>query len=219
MQEYQINNNLNIASTIDTVTNTTLNNWGPYILNSSVDKKFSKKLLEEGNKISEQYGVKKNLASRISRVRKFNDELWISEGLIPYVNEWLEGWNNFSRKSFYPKDANLSSVWINYQEAGEHNPEHIHSSADLSFVIFLKIPKEIEIEFNNFHVIKDHAFYPPGSIFFNYGEYHRLAVGGRYLCPKENSILMWPGYLRHGVTPFDFMGTRISVAGNISFLD
>ena len=89
MQEYQINNNLNIASTIDTVTNTTLNNWGPYILNTSIDKKFTKKLLEEGNKISKQYGVKKNLASRINRVRKFNDELWISEGLIPYVNEWL----------------------------------------------------------------------------------------------------------------------------------
>ena len=91
MQEYQINNNLNIANTIDKVTNTSLNNWVPYILNTSVDKKFTKKLLEEGNKISEQYEVKKNLASRISSVRKFNDELWISEGLIPYVNEWLEG--------------------------------------------------------------------------------------------------------------------------------
>ena len=219
MQEYQSNNNLNIDSTIEKVTNATLNNWGPYILNASVDKKFTKKLLEEGSKIPEQYGVKKNLAGRISAVRKFNDELWISESLIPYVNQWLEGWNNFSRKSFYPKDANLSSVCINYQEAGEHKPEHIHSSNDLSFVIYLKVPKEIEIEFNNFHANKDLVFYPPGSIFFNHGEYHRFAVCGRYLCPKENSILMWPGYLRHGITPFEFMGTRISVTGNINFLD
>ena len=81
----------------------------------------------------------------------------------------------------------------------------------------MKVPKEIE--FNNFHVIKDQAFYPPASIFINYGEYHRLALGGLYLCPKENSILTWSGYLRHGVTPFYFMGTRISLAGNISFLD
>ena len=108
--------------------------------------------------------------------------------LIPFVNEWLEGWNNFSRKTFYPKDTNLSSVWINYQEVGKHNAGHIHLSADLSFVIYLKVPKEIE--FNNFHVIKDHALYFFGSIFFNYGEYHRLTVGGRYLCPKENSISM-----------------------------
>ena len=57
------------------------------------------------------------------------------------------------------------------------------------------------------------------AVFFNYGEYHRLALGGRYLYPKENSILMWLSYLRHGVTPFDFMGTRILLAGNISFLD
>ena len=154
MQEYQSNNNLNIDSTIEKVTNATLNNWGPYILNTSVDKKFTKKLLEEGSKIPEQYGVKKNLADRISTVRKFNDELWISESLIPYVNQWLEGWNNFSRKSFYPKDANLSSVCINYQEAGEHKPEHIHSSTDLSFAIYLKVPKEIEIEFNNLMLIK-----------------------------------------------------------------
>ena len=91
MQEYQSNNNFNVDSTIEKVTNATMNNWGPYILNTSVDKKFTKKLLKEGSKIPEQYGVKKNLASRISSVRKFNDELWISEGLIPYVNEWLEG--------------------------------------------------------------------------------------------------------------------------------
>ena len=48
---------------IDKVTNTSLNNWVPYISNISVDKKFTKKLLEEGNKISQQNVVKKNLAS------------------------------------------------------------------------------------------------------------------------------------------------------------
>ena len=59
MQEYQSNNNLNIDNTIEKVTNATLNNWGPYILNTSVDKKFIKKLLEEGSKITEQFGVKR----------------------------------------------------------------------------------------------------------------------------------------------------------------
>ena len=45
MQENNINNNLNIGSTIYKVTNSTLNNWSPYILNTFVDKKFTKKLL------------------------------------------------------------------------------------------------------------------------------------------------------------------------------
>ena len=49
MQKYHSNNNLNIDSTIEKVTNATLNNWGPYILNTSVDKKLQK-LLEEGSK-------------------------------------------------------------------------------------------------------------------------------------------------------------------------
>ena len=59
MQEYQINNNLNIASTIDTVTNTTLNNWGLYILNTSIDKKLTKKLLEEGKKFLKNRELKR----------------------------------------------------------------------------------------------------------------------------------------------------------------
>ena len=59
MQEYQINNNLNIASTIDKVTNTTLNNWGLYILNTSIDKKLTKKLLEEGKKFLKNRELKR----------------------------------------------------------------------------------------------------------------------------------------------------------------
>ena len=130
-------------------------------------------------------------------------DLWRPNSLCKWIARRL--WNNFSRKSFYPKDANLSSVWINYQEVGEHNPEHIHSSADLSFVIYLKVPKEIE--FNNFHVIKDHAFYPPGIISFNYCEYHHLAVSGRYLSAKET--LFWCGRLfEKWINSFWFYGYK-----------
>ena len=42
MQEYHSNNNLNIDSTIEKVTNATLNNWDTYILNTSVDKNSQK---------------------------------------------------------------------------------------------------------------------------------------------------------------------------------
>ena len=43
--------------------------------------------------------------------------------------------NNF-QEEFLSKDANLSSVCINYQEAGEHKPEHIHSSTHFFRNIF-----------------------------------------------------------------------------------
>ena len=42
MQEYQSNNNFNVDSTIEKVTNATLNKWDPYILNTSVDKNSQK---------------------------------------------------------------------------------------------------------------------------------------------------------------------------------
>lgn len=198
---------------------THINYWGPYILMSEINKIFANKLLTEGKKLTIETDNKRRLASRIDKVRSYKEETWISEGLIPYVNGWLKGWNKFSNQNYEPQSAKLSAIWINFQEAGEPNPEHIHGDADLSFVIYLDIPDEIIYEYENFLYNRKNRSCPPGSIFFNYGEYNRFAVGGRNICPKENTILIWPSYLRHGVAPFEFKGTRISVAGNILFLD
>ena len=113
----------------------------------------------------------------------------------------------------------LEEIWINFQKAGESNPEHVHEGSDLSFVIYLKVPQQIRADADRFLSNRLHKGAPPGSILFKYGEYRDFAVDGRVLCPQENTILMWPSYLRHGVTPFDCDEIRISVAGNIKFLD
>ena len=74
----------------------------------------------------------------------------------------------------------------------------MHGDADLSFVIYLKVPQHIE-DYYSFLLDKTHTGSPPGSITFKYGEYHDFAVAGKYICPRENTILMWPSYLRHAV--------------------
>ena len=195
------------------------NSMGPYILHSHIEDSFAKKLYEEGKKIPKKNDASKFLASRIKKVRNYNIEEWLTQGLLPYINKWIDGWNKFSKSNYYPPNAVLKSIWINFQNAGETNAEHSHPNADLSFVIYLKIPETISNNYKNFLSNPSHTGAPPGSIFFKYGEYQRLAVDGRVICPTEKSILMWPGYLRHGVQPFTCEGIRISVAGNISFLD
>ena len=198
---------------------TPINWWGPYILYSKINKKITKKLLEEGNKLKPENDAKRSLASNIDRVRKYQEKEWIAEALLPYTNRWVDGWNKFSGRNFNPNNAHLSSVWINFQEAGESNPEHIHGDTDLSFVIYLKVPQVIREEYETFLRDKKHSGTPPGSIGFSYGEYQPFAVGGRNICPKEDSILMFPSKLRHGVPAFNSNAIRISVAGNILFLD
>ena len=93
-----------------------------------------------------------------------------------------------------------------------------HVKKDINELV-LNIPKSISNNYKIFLSNPSHTGAPPGSIFFKYGEYQRLAVDGRVICPTEKSILMWPGYLRHGVQPFTGEGIRVSVAGNISFID
>ena len=196
-----------------------INWWGPYILYSEINKNITKRLYEEGKKLTPRNDAKRNLASRIDRVRYYSDTQWIAEALLPYTNKWVDGWNKFSSENFRPNNASLASIWINFQKAGETNPEHTHGGADLSFVIYLKVPEAIKLEYENFNKNKTHTGNPPGSLSFKYGEYQPYTVGGRNICPREDSIIIFPSRLRHYVSAHECSETRVSVAGNIVFLD
>ena len=132
---------------------------------------------------------------------------------------WVDGWNFFSNAGFSAKTASLESIWINFQNAGDFNPEHTHGGADLSFVIYLKIPEIIRSSYESFSKNPKNRDCPPGAINFSYGEYNKFAVNGRHICPEENMIFMFPSFVRHQVAAFYDDAQRISVAGNITFLD
>mgnify|MGYP003321597243 CR=1 FL=1 len=57
----------------------------------------------------------------------------------------------------------LVDMWINYMKPGDFNPSHTHAE-DLSFVIFLDVPKELDKDILEF-VGTSRA---PGSFCFNY---------------------------------------------------
>lgn len=195
-----------------------INYWGPYILYQHVDKSFCEKLLDEGQKLTQKDDCSETLVGQINKQLKYKIEPWVSNGIVPYVNMWVNGWNSFSEMGFKADSASLEAIWINFQNPGDYNPEHTHGGADLSFVMYLQVPKSIKVSYDKHSINPKNRDCPPGSISFRYGEYNKFAVSGRSLCPKENTIYMFPSYLRHQVAAFFDEGVRISVAGNIVFL-
>lgn len=108
-----------------------------------------------------------------------------------------------------------NQIWVNHQRKHEVNPPHCHSG-DMSYVIFVKIPYDLDDEFNE---------YPDGTLrnqsMFNFlysnivGEIQSMpmAVSKEW----EGSALLFPSNLNHYVMPFVTSDdVRITIAGNVS---
>ena len=184
--------------------------WGPYLICVDMDPVFCKKLLKQSKSLKVKHN--KHLAGQIQHERLFDwkKNPWIQEGLQVYIDTWIEGFKHFTQKFYFNPNPKITSLWVNHQKAGEYNPVHIHTGADLSFVIWLKVPKEILRE------PRPTTAVPPGWISFVYGEHHWASNSAKHFEPHENKMLIFPASLRHEVMSFKSKVTRISVAGNIS---
>jgi hypothetical protein len=121
-----------------------------------------------------------------------------------------------SQKFDVPMESN---VWVNFQKKYEFNPPHIHNNGLLSFVIWLKLPFNIEDEDTQPHVINSTI---PAAGRFNFFVNNPNSTGGVHIVSipadkkLEGTMVIFPVWLMHSVNPFytsdDY---RISVAGNI----
>ena len=112
------------------------------------------------------------------------------------------------------KGYSLQSLWVNYMKAGDYNPRHVHTG-DLSFVIFLDVPKKLKAENLKFEGKSS----GPGTITFTYGESNRpfWATCSRSIFPQTGEMYIFPALLNHYVHPFKTKNiTRISVSGNVN---
>lgn len=184
--------------------------WGPYLAAMDADPVFCKRLLKHSKTLKTKYN--KKLAGQIKHERLFDwkKNPWIQEGFQIYVDTWIEGFKHFTQKFDFKPNPKISSLWVNYQKSGEYNPVHIHTEADLSFVLWLKVPKKILRE------PRPTTAVPPGWISFLYGEDGWGLNTAKHYEPKENKILIFPATLRHEVMSFKSKVTRISVAGNLT---
>jgi hypothetical protein len=116
------------------------------------------------------------------------------------------------------KGYSLDSYWVNFQKKHEYNPLHQHGGV-FSFVIWLKIPFDIEEELN--YANSKNAVTRRNSTFaFQYTDI--LGASSDYIIPVdktyEGKMIFFPAKLWHCVCPFYTSDEeRISVSGNLFF--
>ena len=176
-------------------------NVSEWLLNNIPDRKFNDGL---AGQINEEYGYDTR--------PQFIDEFILKKIENPIIQYHL-GKVKIIKE---PKLA-LQNLWINLQKKHEFNPLHNHT-AILSFIIFLKVPYNLDDEMK---VFPQASCEPMASklsfiVFDSLGEISELNVPVDK--SFENRMIMFPAKLQHLVYPFytsdDY---RITCSGNISY--
>jgi hypothetical protein len=164
----------------------------------STGKKYNKELV--GN-IEHEYQLSK---SRVI-VEKFMDTV---------AKEYFK--QNTHLGIFNPRAFHLHSIWANFQKKNEYNPLHNHFGA-LSFVIWIKVPFDIENEFAQAGQ-KDAILKTAGCFELAYTDALGQVSLQLFKVDKtfEGKMLVFPSQVKHAVHPFTTSDEyRVSVSGNL----
>ena len=113
-------------------------------------------------------------------------------------------------------DLRLRQCWVNYMKKHEFNPLHNHSGL-YSFVVFVKIPFDLEEEFRSSRTRNPNQRYPGCFSFYatnGIGEIvpHVIEADKGW----EQTIMLFPSITHHQVYPFytsdDY---RVTISGNL----
>lgn len=113
----------------------------------------------------------------------------------------------------------IKSVWLNLQQKNEFNPVHVHD-ADLSFVIWIRIPYDLKEELNTDYYTNPHYQLRKACFEIIYTTTLGQIISKHFYLDKcdEGKIFMFPSQMMHSVYPFSTAdGYRISIAGNLYF--
>lgn len=203
--------------------------WGPFLFKTKVSDDLLNDIKNIGQNSTQSHT--EHLAGQIVDSRKIDIENIniLREKIDLYIAGYTNALcNNWVGKKYLNSDTSFEldvvNFWINYQKSFEYNPVHSHDG-DISFVIYLDIPKEIKLETNNT------TSPPPGSITFIHGnittgaEKHTIKnalqpVWAQNILPETGDMLIFPSYLLHDVIHFKTPGvTRISMSGNYRIIE
>ena len=189
--------------------------FGPVLCGTTVAPDLCKELLERGNKTTESNVP--YLAGHLDNENKFtvDDMVWFVEKFKPYFIPYfkkLQDKNYYGMRQF--NRISLNYMWINYMKKNEFNRPHTHGGS-FSFCVYLKVPKEINKENENFKGTGN----GPGTITFFSGENQKGIVTAHGLKPTEGDLWIFPAPLRHMVPPFKSDVTRISISGHLTISD
>ena len=205
-------------------------NFGPYIIRSTISDELHKILLDTANKVRKSKKLKKdndyrkslagNLAEEYSYANAFTPK---QEKIVEEELVWLASQYTKFSKQVLGKDLGLEPnqiviqkpVWVNFMKSGEWNPAHNHTG-DISCVTYLKVPKEIQEENYTSELSSKSNTPSAGKIEFQYGDHIGYCNTGVMMNPKEKDIYFFPAKLHHMVYPFKSKTERISVSVNFA---
>ena len=192
--------------------------WGPLLLEVEVKDEFISLLLEKGKESrGKNLDHSKSLAGVLDNQYYYEDfEEWFCPLFDPYISAYINIVSDYKEYCFKnpPIGWTVNSLWINYQKPLEYNPPHNHDG-DLSFVIYLQVPEEIEQE--NERAKGNRRNSGPGTIIFDIGPDMPLSISCIRRMPKAGQAFIFPAWLPHHVNPFKSDVERISVSGNTVF--
>ncbi len=108
-----------------------------------------------------------------------------------------------------PAEIEFEVFWVVSQYAGTPSPVHFHS-ADISGVLYLKVPAIDAAEEEKTYISGRHA----GYINFVIGGKQRFAKSLISFRPQVGDFYLFPGWLLHGAEPFRGDGERRSMSFN-----
>jgi len=177
--------------------------------------------IENPSKELEQYN--KNLLGHVKEEYSLNhikDE--IEEYFIQIAQQWTQNNPGVLESSEEVRKATkwdfmLEDIWVNKQKKYEFNPMHLHSGV-LSFVIYVKIPYDLEEENKVFPDTTGGESHT-SKFYFAYSDI--LGRQRQLTLPVDKSwegvMIMFPATLNHGVNPFYTSDEyRITVSGNMA---
>ena len=183
--------------------------WGPCVIQFKISDNIKNELLAEAEKSTTSDGHR--LAGHLSKEVKLDsnkDKNFFNEVFTIY-NHALNNWTGKGKNLRYI----VSDLWCNFQRANEFNPPHNHGGL-LSFVIYLKVPKDIKEECLKHQETKSSA--GPGSISFFMGDADKKnTITNNSFFPEDNDMFVFPAWLKHWVYPYKSDAVRVSVSGNI----
>lgn len=158
-----------------------------------------------------------NLVGHIKVERTFPEGIPIlRETILSLAKTHAQYFNHLKNYSILTADADMviDPLWVNFQSKHEFNPPHGHEGV-YSFVVWMKIPYDLEEEKSIFHSAKQ-------SMTSMFGFITTDILGRSHVNPipidksYEGVVCLFPSSLLHYVNPF-FTTTspRISISGNI----
>ena len=216
--------------------------WGPLVIQTKIENDFIDELLAKG--LECRYSGKKKLDARRYLAGHIENEFfyentedWFDPKIKPYIDGYIDiidQWTGNNSFKHLMRDSSVENVvkggldpkigvdigwhmpmaWINFQQKNEYNPPHNHP-CDLSFVAFLQVPKEINLEYEAIPDIEKGK--GPGVLYFDYGEQLPFSVKSFGKYPEKGDLFLFPGWLTHHVHDFKSDVERISVSGNVMF--